>query len=218
MLDYFFRGGPIMYPLLLCSLTSLTVIIERIIFWIREEKNRDRGLLNELMSLIEKGQFEKAKRITQHTRDFVTRVMVCGVVHRDFSLRDALQMSADEELARMKRYLPILDTMITLSPLLGILGTVTGIIYSFNMMSTVGVEHPQVITAGIAQALITTAFGLTIAILSLIPYNYFLSKIEKGTLEMEKYGTNLEIIFEKKKNREIDRNEDFKAIHRQAQS
>ena len=192
-----------MYPLLLCSLISLTIIIERIIFWIKEEKDRDRKLLDKLMSLIEKGQFEEAKKITLNTRDFIIRVMVCGAVHRDFSLRDALQMSADEEIARMKRYLPVLDTMITLSPLLGILGTVTGIIYSFNMLGTVGAEHPQMITIGIAQALITTAFGLTIAIFSLIPYNYFLSKIEKATLEMEKYGTNLEILFEKKKNRDI---------------
>jgi biopolymer transport protein ExbB len=203
MLEYFFKGGPIMYPLLLCSLISLTIIIERIIFWIKEEKDRDRKLLDKLMSLIEKGQFEEAKKITMNTRDFVIRVMVCGAVHRDFSLRDALQMSADEEIARMKRYLSVLDTMITLSPLLGILGTVTGIIYSFNMLGTVGAEHPQMITIGIAQALITTAFGLTIAIFSLIPYNYFLSKIEKATLEMEKYGTNLEILFEKKKNRNI---------------
>ena len=200
MIEYFFKGGPVMYPLLLCSVISLTVIIERVIFWIREEKNRDRTLLNELMSLVEKEQFEEAKKRTLKARDYVIRTMVCGVVHRNFSLRDALQMSADEEIARMRRYLPILDTMITLSPLLGILGTVTGIIYSFNMLGTVGAEHPQLITVGIAQALITTAFGLTIAILSLIPYNYFVSKIEKAALEMEKYGTNLEIIFERKRN------------------
>ena len=200
MLDYFFQGGPIMYPLLLCSLISLTVIIERAIFWVREERNRDRRLLDELMSLIEKEQYGEAKSITGNTRDFVIRVIVCGVVHRDFSLRDALQMSADEEIGRMRRYLPVLDTMVTLSPLLGILGTVTGIIYSFNMLGVVGVEHPQMITAGIAQALITTAFGLIIAIPALICYNYFLSRVEKAALEMEKYGTNLEIIFEKNRN------------------
>ncbi|MDI6777337.1 MAG: MotA/TolQ/ExbB proton channel family protein [Syntrophales bacterium] len=200
MLDYFFQGGPIMYPLLLCSLISLTVIIERTIFWVREERNRDRRLLDELMSLIEKEQYAEAKSITGNTRDFVIGVIVCGVVHRDFSLRDAMQMSADEEIARMKRYLPVLDTMVTLSPLLGILGTVTGIIYSFNMLGIVGVEHPQMITAGIAQALITTAFGLIIAIPALICYNYFLLRVEKAALEMEKYGTNLEIIFEKNRN------------------
>ncbi|MEA1971359.1 MAG: MotA/TolQ/ExbB proton channel family protein [Thermodesulfobacteriota bacterium] len=200
MIDYFYQGGPVMYPLLFCSLISLTLIIERGIFWIREKRTRDRKLLDEFMNLIEKNKFEEAGRLIKGTRDFIIRVMVCGTVHREFSLRDALRMSADEEIARMRRYLPIIDTMITLSPLLGILGTVTGIIYSFHMMGTVGIEHPQMITEGISQALLTTAFGLTIAIFSLIPYNYFLSQIEKATLEIEKYGTNLEIIFEKNKN------------------
>ena len=200
MLDYFYQGGPVMYPLLFCSLVSLTLIIERGIFWIREKRTRDRGRLDEFMGLIEKNRLEEARRLTKNTRDCVIRVMVCGVVHRDFSLRDALRMSADEEIARMRRYLPVLDTMITLSPLLGILGTVTGIIYSFHMLGTVGVENPSLVTEGISQALLTTAFGLTIAIFSLIPYNYFLSQIEKATLEIEKYGTNLEILFEKHKN------------------
>lgn len=191
-----------MYPLLFCSLLSLTIIVERGFFWIREKRRRDKKRLDEFMDMIEKNDLQGAKKLAENTTDCVMRVMVCGAVHREFSLRDALQMSADEELARMRKYLPVLDTMITLSPLLGILGTVTGIIYSFNMLGTVGVEHPRMITAGIGQALITTAFGLIIAIFSLIPYNYFLSKIEKTSLEIEQYGTSLEIIFEKNRNGE----------------
>lgn len=189
-----------MYPLLLCSLVSLTLVIERALFWIREEKRRDRRLLDALMTLVERNELEKARDLTMGTKDFVVRVMICGIVHQAFSLRDALRMGADEEIARMRRYLPILDTMITLSPLLGILGTVTGIISSFNLLGSVGIEQPRMITAGIAQALITTAFGLLIAILSLLPYNYFLARVEKAALEMEKYGTNLEILFEKLRN------------------
>lgn len=200
MLEYFRQGGPIMYPLLLCSLVSLTLIVERALFWIREERRRDRRLLDELMTLVEQNELEKARGLTGGTKDFVVRVMVCGIVHQAFSLRDALRMGADEEIARMRRHLPILDTMITLSPLLGILGTVTGIISSFNLLGSVGIEQPRMITAGIAQALITTAFGLLIAILSLLPYNYFLTRVEKAALEMEKYGTTLEILFEKLRN------------------
>jgi biopolymer transport protein ExbB len=200
MLDYFYQGGSVMYPLLFCSLVSLTIIIERSIFWIREKRRRDRPSLDKFMSTVEGRDFEKARGIAQHSKDFVIRVMVCGILHREFSLRDALRMSADEELARMRRYLPILDTMITLSPLLGILGTVIGIIHSFHMLGTLGVENPRMITVGIAQALITTAFGLIIAIFSLIPYNYFLTRVEKAALEVEQYGTNLEIILEKSKN------------------
>jgi len=197
MLDYFYQGGPVMYPLLFCSLLSLTIVIERCIFWAQEKRRQDRELLDCFMSLIEKGDLEGARNIVADCHDATIRVLVCGIVHREFSLRDALQMGADEEIARMKKHLPTLDTMITLAPLLGILGTVTGIIYSFNVMGSAGVENPALITAGIGQALLTTAFGLTIAIFSLIPYNWFLSRIEKTTHEMEKYGTTLEILFEK---------------------
>jgi len=200
MLDFFYRGGPVMYPLLFCSLLSLTLIIERLLFWTREEGNRDRKLLTRFMELIEKNDLARAKEMTKDTHDFVIRVLVCGVVHREFSLRDALQMSADEEIGRMRKYLPILDTMITLAPLLGILGTVIGIIRSFNMLGAIGVENPGMITAGIGQALITTAFGLIIAIFALIPFNYFQSRVDTAAREMEKYGTNLEIIVEKNKN------------------
>ena len=197
MLDYFYQGGPVMYPLLVCSLVSLTIVIERTIFWIREKRRRDTEILDRFMSFLERGELEAAKTLVMDCHDPVVRVLVCGIVHREFSLRDALRMSADQEMARMRRYLPILDTMITLAPLLGILGTVTGIIYSFNMLGTVGVENPMMITAGIGQALLTTAFGLTIAIFSLIPYNYFQSRVEKTAQDMEKYGTTLEILFER---------------------
>jgi len=200
MLEYFYQGGPIMYPLLFCSLLSLTIVVERTLFWIRERGNRDIRGLHRFMDLVEKNKLEEAREIAETTRDLIIRVMVCGMVHREFSVRDALQMRADEEIARMRRYLPVLDTMITLSPLLGILGTVIGIIYSFKMLGSVGVDNPRLITAGIAQALITTAFGLIIAILSLIPYNYFIAKVEKAAHEVEQYGTNLEIIINKNNN------------------
>jgi len=186
-----------MYPLLFCSLVSLTIVIERGIFWVREKKRRDGALVDRFMSLVESGDLEEARRLVANCHDPVVRVLVCGIVHREFSLKDALRMSADEEVARMRRYLPVLDTMITLAPLLGILGTVTGIIYSFNMLGSAGLENPAMITAGIGQALLTTAFGLSIAIFSLIPYNYFLSRINKTVQDMEKYGTTLEILFEK---------------------
>ena len=91
----------------------------------------------------------------------------------------------------------VLDTMITVAPLLGIFGTVIGIIGSFEALGTAGIDQPQAVTAGIAQALITTAAGLGIAILSVFPYNYFNSKVEKAVLNIEKYATSLEIVYEK---------------------
>ena len=109
----------------------------------------------------------------------------------------AMETAASDEIKRMRRYLGVLDTMITVAPLLGIFGTVIGIIMSFELLGTTGIEHPQAVTAGIAQALITTAAGLGIAILSVFPYNYFNSRVEKAVLNIEKYSTSLEIVYEK---------------------
>ena len=102
-----------------------------------------------------------------------------------------------DEMKRMRQYLGVLDTMITVAPLLGIFGTVIGIINSFDIIGATGVEHPQAVTAGIAQALITTASGLGVAILSVFPFNYFNSRVENAALAIEKYATSLEIVYEK---------------------
>ncbi|HET58363.1 MAG TPA: MotA/TolQ/ExbB proton channel family protein [Deltaproteobacteria bacterium] len=202
MIEYFYRGGPIMYPLLFCSILAVTVIIERSVFWLRHGKNSDLSALETFMERVEKNDLEGARRAAEGTRDPRIRVLSCGMVHREFSLRDALQMSAGEEIACMRRYLPVLDTMITLAPLLGILGTVTGIIYSFTVLGEAGIEDPALVTAGIGQALITTAFGLAVAIFSLIPYNYFADRVEKAADEIERYSTTLEMLVEKNKIRE----------------
>ncbi|MGA9260380.1 MAG: MotA/TolQ/ExbB proton channel family protein [Desulfobacterales bacterium] len=109
----------------------------------------------------------------------------------------AMEASAADEIKRMRRFMNVLDTMITVAPLLGIFGTVIGIIQSFDVLGTSGIEHPEIVTAGIAQALITTAAGLGIAILSVFPYNYFNSLVENAAIQIEKYATSLEIVYER---------------------
>ncbi|MDY6844277.1 MAG: MotA/TolQ/ExbB proton channel family protein [Thermodesulfobacteriota bacterium] len=205
MLNFFLKGGPVMYPLLLCSFISLMVIIERVIFWIREGGRRDRKVVDDILSFAEQCDYKKAAEVGNKSKDFVARVLVCGLVHLNFSLSSALEMAAAEEVKRTKRYLGILDTMITMAPLLGIFGTVIGIINSFELLGSAGIENPQAVTGGIAQALITTAMGLAIAILTLIPYNYFLSKTDDAISDIEKYGTDLEIVFEKNRSRALDK-------------
>ena len=186
-----------MYPLLICSIIALTVIIERTIFWIGEDYRRDQALVNEVLSLAERGNWETVRARIGNSKDFIIRILVAGILHREFSIAKAMETAASDELDRMRRYLPILDTIITVSPLLGIFGTVIGIILSFEMLGSVGIEEPQAVTAGIAQALITTASGLGIAILSLFPFNYFNSRVEKAATTIEKYATSLEIVYEK---------------------
>ncbi len=197
MINLFIKGGPIMYPLLVCSIIALTVIIERTIFWIGEDYRRDQALVNEVLSLAEKGNWERVRARIGNSKDFTVRILVAGILHREFSIAKAMETAASDELDRMRQYLPILDTIITVSPLLGIFGTVIGIILSFEILGSAGIEEPQAVTAGIAQALITTASGLGIAILSLFPFNYFNSRVEKAATTIEKYATSLEIVYEK---------------------
>jgi len=164
---------------------------------IGEDYRRDQALVNEVLSLAEQGNWETVRARIGNSKDFIIRILVAGILHREFSIAKAMETAASDELDRMRRYLPILDTIITVSPLLGIFGTVIGIILSFEMLGSAGIEEPQAVTAGIAQALITTASGLGIAILSLFPFNYFNSKVEKAATTIEKYATSLEIVYER---------------------
>jgi biopolymer transport protein ExbB len=197
MIDVFIKGGPIMYPLLICSILALTVIIERAIFWIVEDRRRDRTLVDKVLSLAQGGDWVAVRARIGNSKDFIIRILVAGILHREFSMSKAMETAASDELDRMRQHLPILDTMITVSPLLGIFGTVIGIILSFEILGSAGIEEPQAVTAGIAQALITTASGLGIAILSLFPFNYFNSRVEKAAAAIEKYATSLEIVYER---------------------
>ncbi|RMG60926.1 MAG: MotA/TolQ/ExbB proton channel family protein, partial [Deltaproteobacteria bacterium] len=114
----------------------------------------------------------------------------------------AFEVAAQEEIEKMKRGLSVLDTIVTLGPLLGILGTVLGIIESFHLLGAMGIENPRAVTGGIAQALITTAFGLSVAIVSLIPFNIFVSKVERAASEMEKVGARLQAALSSKEERD----------------
>jgi biopolymer transport protein ExbB len=197
MVDIFIKGGPVMYPLLGCSILALTVIIERAFFWIREDVRRNQALVDEVLELCRKGNWASVREKVAGSKDFVIRILISGILHREFSMSKAMETAASDEIKRMRRYLGVLDTMITVAPLLGIFGTVIGIIMSFELLGAGGIEHPQAVTAGIAQALITTASGLGIAILSVFPYNYFNSRVENAALAIEKYATSLEIVYEK---------------------
>jgi len=186
-----------MYPLLVCSVIVVTVIIERIIFWIVLDTRRSPSLVDDVLELCRIGDWESVRKKTSGSRDYIIRILVSGILHREFSMSKAMESTAADEIKEMKRFMGVLDTMITVAPLLGIFGTVIGIITSFDVLGTTGIEHPQAVTSGIAQALITTAAGLGIAILSVFPYNYFNSRVENAARLIEKYATSLEIVYEK---------------------
>jgi biopolymer transport protein ExbB len=195
--EVFQSGGPVMWPLLACSFIAMVVIVERVLFWMSFTLKRNRSLAGDVLELASRGEWEEIRQKTVQSRDYVIRVMVSGILHRDYDMARAMEAEAESQIRRMQRFMSVLDTMITVSPLLGIFGTVLGIITSFKILGTAGIDDPRAVTGGIAQALITTASGLGIAIISVFPYNYFNSRVEHAIHEMEKYATSLELTCER---------------------
>ena len=183
------KGGPVMVPLFACSVLSLAVIIERWGFWWRR---RDVVATERALRLVAHAKFDEAAEIAGASRAPGARVIAAGLRHRDAGAAQAMELVAHEELGLARRYLPVLDTVITLSPLLGLLGTVTGMIAAFGVLSTSGMNQPNAITGGVAEALIATAVGLGIAIVTLVPYNYFSAKVERAAEAMERCGSRIE--------------------------
>ena len=194
MLELLYKGGPVMYLLLLCSVFSITITIERIIFWIRIwSQKSDRGL-NMILRLVEKGKIDEALKNCRSIKDHRVKIVSQGIKNYKTNFTTALEAAASNEINLMKKYLVVLDTIITLSPLLGILGTVFGVIVSFGIIGQGGtIVDPSAVTGGIAQALVTTAAGLIIAVFTLIPFNYFNSLTEENAQEIEKYVNALEL-------------------------
>jgi len=191
------KGGPVMYPLLACSVIAVSVVIDRGIFWIKQSLQKRPLLVNEVIELYGRRDWDAIRQQTAGSKDYVVKVLISGILHREYSMVKAMESAAAEEIKRMRRFMGVLDTMITVAPLLGIFGTVIGIISSFEILGSAGIEHPQAVTAGIAQALITTAAGLGIAILSVFPYNYFNSRVENAAQTIERYATSLELVSER---------------------
>lgn len=189
MWEYFRAGGPLMWPLLACSIIALALILERCWFWSRLRLKKDE---------------EAAARILHEARDGKASSsgqegIICAMLYAGLSVPPkecgkAMEVVALEALSHMYKGMNILDTIITASPMLGIMGTVLGIITSFDMLGELGVSEPKAVIAGIAQALITTASGLGIAVFTIFPFNYFNSRIEQAQDIFELYASRLEII------------------------
>jgi biopolymer transport protein ExbB len=193
MLELMYKGGPIMWPLLACSVVALAIIVERTIFWVQISVRKKQTSINRIFSLTEEGKFEEAIKEGENSSCLVCRILTSGLAHRNYGLAQSLEAAALFEIEKMKRFLSVLDTIITAAPLLGILGTVSGIIISFDLLGGAGIEDPKAVTGGIAQALITTAAGLSIAIATLLPYNALTRKVEKATRYIEQLVTCYEV-------------------------
>lgn len=193
LVDLFHKGGPIMWPIIVVTVFAIAIIAERSWWWIQLARLRKPEVLEQVLTALDQGNAEQAQQLCANTNDPVLRVLHAGITHRHASITSALQAAAGIEIKQAGRFLTAMDTIITLAPLLGLLGTVTGIMGSFQSIggSELAVEK---VTGGIGEALIATAFGLGIAIVTLIPYNWFHAKVASLQHDIETAASNLEVI------------------------
>lgn len=189
MIQLLMGGGWMMIPILGCSLLALTVSIER---GFQFRSLRFSRLADRMIKLVEQGKWTDALALAEQRQSPTLRVLAAGIFHRDQQPDKAMEAAGIGELSRLKRGLSVLDTIITLGPLLGLLGTIIGMIDSFDIMSESGLGNPHAVTGGVAEALICTAAGIGVAVITLIPYNLFLSLVERETERIEQYATKLQ--------------------------
>ena len=193
-LDLFVHGGPIMWPLLLCALASVSVMLERFVS-IRRAASDSESLIERVRQLLTAGQVEEAVQVCERAPGPVPALLASGLRHRHQD-SDAIERAMEElalrETPLLYKRLGVLDTVITIAPLLGLLGTITGMMSTFSVIAgAAGQNNPTAITGGIGEALIATACGLAIAIITLIGYNYLTEKVKEVIADMEIRATQL---------------------------
>lgn len=193
MLELIKAGGWVMWPILLCSVVALAIVVER--FWSLQRKRiAPRNLVNQIWQWARDGQLD-AKRIRELRRNSpLGRILAAGLVNRRHD-REIMKESVEEVgghvAHELERFLNTLGTIASISPLLGLLGTVLGMIKVFTVITTQGVGDASVLASGIAEALMTTAAGLMVAIPTLLFYRYFRGRVDDLVITMEQDALRL---------------------------
>jgi len=198
-MELFKYGGPIMWPILLTSLLAMTVIVERLLFIFRENSQRDHAAVENMLEKVESDDVTGAIETGKKSKDFVARILVFALTHREQSLSNAFLRAANQELNRYRQGLMVLDTIITAALLLGLLGTVTGMMETFGALGEGGdiAAAAGRVMAGVGEALIAVMVGLSISIVTLLPFNYLNSRLEEARHEVEDASNALELIMKK---------------------
>jgi len=192
--DFLKSGGPVMWPLLACAIISVVVMIERFFALGKASSNNDE-LIAKVKDLLIAGKADEALKVCEATSGPSAALLAGGIRNRHLD-NDAIERAMEElalrETPALYRRLTWLDTIITVAPLLGLLGTVTGMIKAFHVVGgPEGISAPTAITSGVAEALYATASGLAIAIVTLIGYNALSEKVKTIVADMEVRATQL---------------------------
>ena len=197
-MDLFAAGHEIMWPILLLSFVAITVIVERLLFIFGENGSREPEVVQKMLESVEHRDIEGAVALGKKSNDFVARILVYSLTNKEFSLSNAFVRASSQELARFSQGMATLDTCITAAPLLGLLGTVTGMMRTFGALGGGDIgAAANAITGGVAEALIATMCGLFIAVTCLLPYNYLNARTEEAKHEIADASNALELLIKK---------------------
>ena len=193
MLDFIIKGGVVMIPILACSVIALAIVIERFIN-LTEGKVIPQDFFARIKGLLLEGHINEALSICSKSNKPIAKIIEAGIMKYYFGrdeIKEAIEDAGRHEIASVEKYLNILSTIAGVAPLLGLLGTVTGMIKVFNIISLGGIGKAEELAGGIGEALITTAAGLSIAIPTLVFHNIFSERADRLILKMEKSSMEL---------------------------
>jgi len=199
MLNFIIKGGIFMYPIIVCSILSLAIFLEKM--WsLRRKKNIPNAFLNEVEKLLNKNNFPEALKLCESSHSSISRIFSAGINNyskKRAVIKERIEKAGRREASVLERYLEASATIASISTLLGLLGTIAGMIKIFSVISSQSVVNPSTLAGGISEALYTTAAGLTVAIPTLVFYRYLSSKSNSLVLEMEECSARmLELIKE----------------------
>lgn len=205
--EIIFKGGIIMWPIMITSVVALAITIERF-FSLRRNTIDTREFMDNMRTVLRQNRTQEAVEICDQTDAPVARIMKAGILkHRrpKEDIREAIQDAGHLEIPRLEHYLPALATCAHIAPLLGLLGTVAGMIKAFaQIQNKQGLVNPSDLAEGISNALVTTAAGLCVAIPALVAYNFFVTRVDNMILEMEISSSELlELLTKDRGEREI---------------
>lgn len=189
-LDYFVKGGPVMYPLLFCSVAAVAISVERYLFFKRADSGRD--FTKTFCMDIENDDWTAAKELADQTEGEIAKLATIVMArHGKFErLEGFISARAERALDKFENRLNYLNVIVTLAPVLGLLGTVTGMIGSFHNFNQ-RLDNPLAVTAGIGEALITTVFGLCVSIVAILMYAYFERRLKGISMNLEEMSNTL---------------------------